>query len=86
MNFNIIIIIVIIIISLLSPYYSNFLLKTSRLPLSTYYTNIVLQAMNPKDRGNFMIPNNIFISHADDRAAVWFYSNKMWVRNFACVM
>jgi len=62
MNFNIIIIIVIIIISLLSPYYSNFLLKTSRLPLSTYYTNIVLQAMNPKDRGNFMIPNNIFIT------------------------
>jgi hypothetical protein len=27
-----------------------------------------------------------FYHHVDDRAAVWFYSNKMWVKNFPCVM
>jgi len=61
--------IIIIIISLLSPYYSNFLLKTSLLPVSTNYISIVsqalniLQALNPKRiiGGNLMILNIIFI-------------------------
>lgn len=41
-------IIIIIIISLLSLYYSYFLLKTSLLSVSTNYTNTLLQALNAK--------------------------------------
>jgi hypothetical protein len=63
--------IVIIVISLLSPYYSYFLLKTSLLPVSTNYKNTALQALNPKKNlGKLNYSKPKFYHHVDDRAAV----------------